>query len=231
MARPRICVVVTDRDVVGAVEAIRSVQPHDPDLVEVRLDYMESKGGLTRIREATSLPLIATNRRRDQGGLHVGAEEDRIETLLDACEAGFDHVDLEHVDLELTTGSIKDVGQKVKSHGAKLIVSYHDFAKTPEKVGLKEIMLQERRLGADICKIVGTARTHSDNLTYLSFLDENPGANLVCFGMGEAGTMSRVFSPLFGGAFTYASPRAGGESAPGQLAIANLKDLYRLLGV
>jgi 3-dehydroquinate dehydratase type I len=226
MARPRICVVVTARDAVGAVETIQSVQSYEPDLVEVRLDYMESKGGLTRIREATSLPLIATNRRRDQGGLHVGSEEARIETLLDACETGFDHVDL-----ELTTGSIKDVGHKVKSHGAKLIISYHDFAMTPEKGGLKEIMLQERRMGADICKIVGTSRTHRDNLTYLSFLNENPGANLVCFGMGEAGTMSRVFSPLFGGAFTYASARAGGESAPGQLAIADLKDLYRLLGV
>jgi 3-dehydroquinate dehydratase type I len=226
MARPRICVVVTDRDVAGAVETIERVQPYEPDLVEVRLDYMESEGGLTRIREATGLPLIATNRRRDQGGLHDGSEEDRIETLLDACEEGFDHVDL-----ELTTRSIKDVGQTVKSHGAKLIVSYHDFAKTLEKGDLKEIMLQERRMGADICKIVGTSRTYRDNLTYLSFLDENPGADLVCFGMGEAGTMSRVFSPMFGGAFTYASARVGRESAPGQLAIADLKDLYRLLGV
>jgi 3-dehydroquinate dehydratase type I len=226
MARPRICVVVTDRDVVGAVETIRRVRPHGPDLVEVRLDYMESKTGLTRIREATGLPLIATNRRRDQGGLHVGAEEDRIETLLEACEAGFDHADL-----ELTTGSIKDVGKKVKSHGARLIVSYHDFAKTPEKGELREIMLRQRMAGADVCKIVGTSRTQHDNLTYLSFLEENQVFDLVCFGMGVAGAMSRVFSPFFGGAFTYASARAGGESAPGQLAIADLKEIYRLLGV
>jgi 3-dehydroquinate dehydratase type I len=187
---------------------------------------MESKTGLTRIREATALPLIATNRRRDQGGLHVGAEEDRIETLLEAREAGFDHVDL-----ELTTESIKDVGQKVKSHGARLIVSYHDFAKTPETSELREIMLLQRMAGADVCKIVGTSRTHHDNLTYLSFLEENRGFDLVCFGMGVAGAMSRVFSPLFGGAFTYASVRAGGESAPGQLTIADLKDIYRILGV
>jgi len=49
--------------------------------------------------------------------------------------------------------------------------------------------------------------------------------------MGEAGVISRILSPLFGGEFTYASTKTGSESAPGQLTIAELREIYRVLGV
>jgi len=49
--------------------------------------------------------------------------------------------------------------------------------------------------------------------------------------MGEAGVMSRIFSPIFGGAFTYASSDAGEESAPGQISLDGLREIYRILGV
>ncbi len=181
--------------------------------------------GLKLIRETTDLPLIATNRCRDQGGCWKGSETKRLEKLLDACDAGFDYVDL-----ELTTTSIEDVGEAARSLGAKIIISFHDFEATPRIGELNSIMREEIEHGADICKIVGTARVHGDCLTYLRFLLENPDSNLICFGMGEAGVMSRIFSPIFGGAFTYASPDVGEESAPGQLSVDSLREIYRILG-
>jgi len=226
MASPRICVVITAGDIDGAVDAIQSVLTNGPDLIEVRLDYMKSTDDLNRIRDATSLPLIATNRRRDQGGLHVGSEAERIETLLEASERGFDYVDL-----ELNTGSLVDIGNRVKANGSGLIVSHHDFATTPERGDLEDIMLKELKMGADLCKVIGTSRTHRDNLTYLNFLDENLGVDLVCFGMGEAGVISRILSPLFGGEFTYASTKTGSESALGQLTVAEFREIYRIMGV
>ena len=89
------------------------------------------------------------------------------------------------------------------------------------------------RLGfePDICKIVGTARSHLDNLTYINFLRENHDVPLICFGMSQHGIISRVLSPLFGGAFTYASVEQGLETAPGQLTIRSLKDIYDALRV
>jgi 3-dehydroquinate dehydratase type I len=226
LTSPRICVPVTARSPSQAVDVIRSVQPYAPDLMELRFDYMESPGSLQRIRDSTSLPLIATNRRRDQGGLSSHPEADRVTLLLEACEAGFDYVDL-----ELTTSSINEVSDEVKSRGAMLIISYHDLNGTPPRKALNQIVREELSAGADICKVVGTSKSLHDNLLYLSLLEENPDINLICFGMGEAGVMSRVFSPLFGGAFTYASAGIGMESAPGQLTIADLKGVYRLLGV
>lgn len=226
MVSPRICVSVTASSPTQVINAIHGLQLHEPDLLELRFDYMESTEDLQRIRDVTDLPLIATNRRRDQGGLSSLAEKDRVATLHEACDAGFDYVDL-----ELTTSSIADIADEVKARGARLIISYHDFDRTPQRKALDQILHEEMNLGADICKIVGTSRSPLDNLTYLSFIGDSPGVNLVCFGMGEAGVMSRVFSPLFGGAFTYASQGAGIESAPGQLTIADIKEIYRILGV
>lgn len=226
MVSPKICVPITARSPSQAVDIIRSVQPYGPDLLELRLDYMDSPGNLQRVRDVTDLPLIATNRSRDQGGLSSSPEADRLAILLKACDVGFNYVDL-----ELTTDSINDVAEEVKAHGARLIISYHDFNGTPPFKDLNKIMHEELSLGADVCKIVGTSKSLHDSLTYLNFLDANTDGKLVCFGMGEHGVISRVLSPLFGGMFTFASVRAGLESAPGQLTIADLKEVYRLLGV
>jgi 3-dehydroquinate dehydratase len=53
----------------------------------------------------------------------------------------------------------------------------------------------------------------------------------ICFCMGPVGRVSRVLSPLFGGAFTYAAVARGKEAASGQLTAPEMRQLYRLLGV
>jgi len=225
MASPRICVVITASNDAEAIDTIRRTRTLLPDLIEIRLDYMETPGDLGLIREATGVPLIATNRPSNQGGDSAGSEADRIAGLLQACESGFDYVDL-----EINTEAVGEIAKKVKSLGAKVIVSFHDFEATPEKELLEEILRDELSAGADICKIVGTSNTPGDNLTYLNLLRENAGVEIVSFGMGEAGILSRVLSPLVGGAFTYASAETGRESAPGQLTISELREIYRIVG-
>ena len=226
MDKPRICLVVTASDTEQAVGAIKRATGLGPDLIEVRLDYMKGAVELSRVNEATIIPLIATNRSMDQGGFWGGEEEDRVQLLMAACDAGFNYVDL-----ELSTRSMDDVVDDIRGSGASLIVSYHDFEKTPGIKDLRRIMREEREAGADICKVVGTARSLADNLVYLRFLQENQGANLVCFGMGEAGRISRILSPLFGGVYTYASSGIGDESAPGQLTLTDMRTIYKILGV
>lgn len=225
MASPRICVVVTASNDSEAIDMIRRTQLLLPDLIEIRLDYMETPGDLGQIREATGIPLIATNRRSNQGGNSARSEEDRIAGLLRACESGFDYVDL-----EIDTEGVEELAEKAKSLGARVIVSFHDFETTPEKERLEEILQYELSAGADICKIVGTSNTPGDNLTYFNLLRDNTEVELVSFGMGNAGILSRVLSPLVGGAFTYASAETGSESAPGQLTISELREIYRIMG-
>jgi len=187
---------------------------------------METVFDLKPIRDATNLSLIATNRSLEQGGLDRSSEAERVKSIVGACEAGFNFVDI-----ELTSNVLKETAKNVKDLGVKLIISYHDLQATPQLDDLGKLMQRELRAGADICKIVGTAINRWDGLTYLRFLQEHSSIPLVCFGMGEAGIVSRIFSPLLGGVFTYASSGAGSESAKGQLTIADMKTIYRVLGV
>lgn len=225
MASPRICVVVTASNDAEAIDTIRRTRPLLPDLIEIRLDYMKTLGDLRLIREATGIPLIATNRCSNRGGNVAGSKADRIARLLRACESGFDYVDL-----EIDTEGVEELAEKVKSLGAGVIISFHDFETTPEKERLEEILRDELSAGADICKIVGTSNTPGDNLAYFNLLLDNADVEIVSFGMGIAGVLSRVLSPLVGGAFTYASAEMGSESAPGQLTISELREIYRMMG-
>lgn len=224
MKQPRICVAVAAKDVEGAVEALHRVDVYRPDLIEVRLDYMETIAGLEMLREATALPLIATNRLRGEGGRFKGSEEERIEGLIRACDAGFDYVDLE-------LAASESIGE-IREKGVGLIISHHDFSGTPPITRLEGILDEMLDFKPDICKIIGTALAEDDNLTYLNLIRRaRARARIVSFGMGEVGLISRVLSPLLGGEYTYASVGEGEGTARGQMTIEILRELYRLLEV
>ena len=224
--KPRVCVVVTARSSEEAHETVKGLLQLKPELVEIRLDYLKGSIKLGQLRASTDIPLIATYRKHNEGGVGVHKRDDRTAILMDACKAGFDYVDL-----ELSTVGLVEHVKEAKNLGAKVIVSYHNFNTTPNLEALQDILYQMKDRAADICKIIGTAEKPNDNLVYLQLLEDNPDVSLVTFGMGQNGGMSRIFSPFFGAALTFASMGRGRESAPGQLTLKELKSIYRALGV
>ena len=225
--RPKICVPVMERSVSKVVRSLRLLERHDPDFIEIRFDTMRSPSSLSEIRAATERPLIATNRSKTQGGLFRGTERARLETLMQAAREEFDYVDV-----ELRTKDAHRVVRQMKRHGAKVIVSYHSEKLTPTEERLESILANEKLIGADVCKIVGTAKSYSDSLRCLRFVDKHARrTKLVCFSMGRLGIPSRILSPILGGFFTFASFRTGRETAAGQIPIDELQTLYEELGV
>jgi 3-dehydroquinate dehydratase type I len=205
---------------------VRHAEKERADLIEVRFDYLVDESRAKDIRGLTSLPLIATNRLPSQGGNFHGREENRRKTLLDAMETGFNLIDL-----EMDTPQLEKVMGQLRCGNVKLILSWH--TSSPLQRGeIESKFMEMKRLGPDICKIVMTAKTMGDNLTCLDFVSKASQTNeVICFCMGSLGTVSRVLSPLFGGAFTYASTTKGKEAAPGQFTVAETKRIYELLGV
>ena len=225
--RPKICVPVMERSVSKVVRSLRLLERHDPDFIEIRFDTMRSPSSLSEIRAATERPLIATNRSKTQGGLFRGTERARLDTLMQAAREEFDYVDV-----ELRTKDAHRVVRQMKQHGAKVIGSYHSEKLTPTEERLESILVNEKRVGADVCKIVGTAKSYSDSLRCLRFVDKHARrTKLVCFSMGRLGISSRILSPILGGFFTFASFRTGRETAAGQIPIDELQTLYEELGV
>lgn len=219
---PMICVAIMAETTEQTLNSVRNAD--QADLIEIRLDYRKEHLDLGAIRSATEKPLIATNRRKDQGGKAEESELERVQLLVDAVSSGF-----EYVDLALTTPSLRENVSKLQSIGAKVIASYHDFKNplSPEQIEKKHIELSSS--GCDVIKIVGWTNRYEDNLPYLAYNKLHPG-NL-SFGMGEKGTSSRILAPLTGAWFTYASQEAGRELAPGQISLSSLRETYRSLGL
>ena len=223
---PKVCAAVTGRTLGEVEEMVRRAESEGADLVEIRLDYLADESKTKDIRSLTPLPLIATNRLPSQGGNFRGREEDRQRVLLDAAGAGFNFVDL-----EMDTPQLEKLLGQLRGGNVKLILSWHSSS----PLQLDEIeskFMEMKRLRPDICKIVITAKTLRDNLTCLGFISKaSQTTEVICFCMGSLGAVSRVLSPLFGGAFAYASAIKGKEAAPGQFTVAETKRIYELLGV
>jgi 3-dehydroquinate dehydratase/shikimate dehydrogenase len=222
----RICVAITGttpREMLErAEEAVR-----ENTFIEFRLDYLAKplaampklKDFLSFHREATC---IATCRRKVNGGKFVGAAAGELEVLTKAAAAGF-HL----VDIELQTAETMRPAEwkKLRSSGAALLISYHDFKTTK---GLEKVYARIQPLKPDFIKIVSTARSLADNVTMMRFLEsKGEEGNVVGICMGDYGVISRVLGLRAGSRFTFASATVGEETAPGQIAARTLVETYR----
>jgi len=221
----RICVPVKAEDVHSAIKMIMEAEELMVDFIEVRMDYMKNIGNLSDITGSTRIPLIATFRPKRQGGLFDGRDEERIKVLEKSINAGF-----EYVDLELDTSVLDKTVEDFKNMGVKLIISHHDFNRTPTTLELRWLLSRELSYEPDICKLVTYANHLEDNLICLKFLSRfSRNVKLVCFAMGKLGLISRILSPLYGGFFTFASLKKGLETAPGQLTVEELRTIVKVM--
>lgn len=214
MSRPKICAAIVENNFELVSEVDKFV-----DLFELRIDlvgdgWQEWVGRLRR-------PWIACNRLGEEGGKWEGDEAGRIDKLFEAVKLG-----ARIVDLELQTPDLSQIVSEIKKRQTLCLLSVHNLRETPEPEDLKNIIRQELAAGADICKLVTTARRFEDNLTLMKIFNEFKDVRLVAFAMGPLGLASRVLSPMIGGYFTYASIAKGKESASGQLTANYLRSLY-----
>lgn len=100
-------------------------------------------------------------------------------------------------------------------HQCDVIISYHNYERTPELDVLEDIVNQCYAQGADLAKIATHVNVNRDNSKILS-LYKAPG-RLVAIGMGDLGRISRIVAPFLGAEFTYASLSDSESTAPGQI--------------
>ena len=222
----RICVSILPKNNLEALTLIERAEKAKANLVEVRMDYLEAPTNLSELVKSTKIPLIATNKLSSEKGFYAGTENERQQTLLTAAKNGF-----EYVDVNLSSPKLKETIDKLKPFAAKPIVSYHKFDGSLSASEMEKVLEQEIASGASVCKIVTTAKKIEDNLAVLNFVSTQLSkANLVCFCMGEQGKISRLFSPMFGAFFTFASLDEGRETGAGQMTVQDMRAVYDLLG-
>ncbi len=216
MSRPRICASITNSD----LNAIRIVEDQ-VELFEVRIDLI----GKNWREVALSLkkPWLACNRCVNEGGRWLGTETERIEELINALEIG-----ASIIDVELATPNLRDIVKLVKKK-AKCLISFHQPNCMLSFDEMKHIINRQLGSGADICKVITTAKKFGDNFIVMKLIKEFTGERIICFAMGDIGSVSRIFCPLIGGEFIYASIEHGKESAPGQVTVTELRKFYEVI--
>jgi 3-dehydroquinate dehydratase/shikimate dehydrogenase len=221
----------TTEALLARMEALAGVA----DLFEVRADFARDLD-LGAVLDARRKPILFTCRPESEGGRWPDADaEGRHLRLKEAAARGFDLVDV-----ELRSG-FTDVIQARAGRG--LVVSFHDLEALPED--LDSLYERMGATGADVVKIVGTARSVLDLARLQAFAHRRataaalagpggpsrPEPGLVALAMGPFGVASRVLGGRHGAPFTFASPEAGREAAPGQLPARQLAETYRVRSI
>lgn len=192
---------------------------------ELRLDYLEQPD-LKRLFRSHPGPVIATNRLAAEGGKWTGSEPERRALLEEALALGADFVDVE---LAADAAWRRELWERRGQ--AKIILSWHDFSGTPDTEKLDAVFQEMLHQDADVIKMVALARQPVDNLRLLSLIPQAKaaGREIIAFCMGSMGKWSRITAPLLGSFLTFAPFSKKGASAPGQLTVNEVKDLWQML--
>jgi 3-dehydroquinate dehydratase type I len=152
------------------------------------------------------------------------SEKERFEAYQIALKKEVDFIDIDfEVDLDLLFALQPEIGNSK----TKLILSQHNFSETPSLKILKVSTQKAFDLGADIAKIVSTARQISD-LERIYHLYTHFD-RLVAFAMGELAIESRAKILFLGAPLTYATFSEKEQTAAGQLNFQQTIDLYNKL--
>jgi 3-dehydroquinate dehydratase-1 len=126
--------------------------------------------------------------------------------------------------VEFSATKNKDLISYIKKTKTPILVSWHDFTKTPSITALVQKYKAMKKISNHI-KIVATAKSTKDTVSILS-LYKKQGKGLIAFAMGDFGRISRILCLHLGAPYTYVS--LGKPVAPGQFSLDEIKSLQSL---
>lgn len=225
-----ICTTIQNRTAGQIVEALEHC-----GMAEIRLDRCSLSAKEIEDVFTSDVPLVATCRISEviasepslqdpsltDQSREVKAMQIAERRLIKAVEAGARYVDVE---IEAPKHMSKRVRQAAHENGTVFIRSYHDFEGTDSIPALKALVEKCRYHGADMVKLVTTARCAEDVERVMSLYEwaRTEGIDLIAFCMGDAGRESRLECLKRGAPYTYAALTAEEAAAPGQMPASEM---------
>lgn len=234
---PKICVPITGSSLSEIKEEIALLKTLDFDVIEWRVDFFKKSdlpeevlNVMGEIRSSMpNTPLIFTFRTKNEGGQKDIKLERYIELNQLAVKSG--QVDL--LDVELFSGeeTVKTLIEAAHASKVLVILSNHDFSKTPPKEELISRLRLGQQWGGDLPKIAVMPKSAADVLTLLdatwTMYEKYADRPIITMSMAGKGMISRLAGGIFGSAMTFGSARKA--SAPGQIPAAELRKILTLL--
>lgn len=197
----------------------------ESEYAELRLDFLDPSQvpHALELAQKSLKRCVCTLRQKKQGGVFTGSEKERISILKLISEYRPFLTDIEFSTISRNTG----LAGYVRRAGAQVLVSWHDFEKTPARYKLVKRLARMKGI-SDYVKIVTTARRPEDTSNILSLYSGTAGRNLIAFAMGDLGRVSRILCLYLGSPYTYTS--LGRPTAPGQFSVSDVKKIMSLGG-
>jgi len=229
----KLAVPIAARNIDQAGSQIKSAQAAGADILELRTDYLENlnvdlvKKLIAEIKNAgdKKLPIIVTCRDKHQGGAIDYPQKLRVDILAAALKAGADFIDYEYENYRSTEGQERIRLALSQNSRARLILSAHNFEAKFDNIG------KLYRNILSICpvaipKLIYAANHINDCFDAFDLLNQT-SAERIIFCMGAGGLISRILAKKLGSFVTFGSVDETNATAPGQLTIKDLKELYR----
>lgn len=235
--RVNICVPLVATNLQELREELSMAELHDADIVEWRMDHYKDildedslRAAATLIREQLhEQVLLFTFRRFVEGGASHIDDED----YLKINQSVIAHQFTDMLDVEYSCGKEmrETLIQQAHDNGIVVIVSSHDFQKTPSHDQLVEHFQAMEACGGDLIKIACMPQCLEDVFTLMSAsrhaYEQYCHVPVVSMSMGTLGMVSRVFAQLSKSAISFASLKQA--SAPGQLPASDMKQFLHVL--
>lgn len=234
---PKICVPIVgcnQEELIAEVEALKDVPV---DIVEWRMDWFDdildvnkALNMLQKLRDTlVDLPILATFRSKQEGGEKEIDSEYYVTLNKAIAKSGL----ADMLDVELFTGEdeVNEIVNYAHEHGVFIVMSNHDFHKTPSYDQIITRLKAMQNLNADIPKIAVMPKTTGDVLTLLSATNDMTelyaDRPIITMSMAGKGVISRLSGEVFGSCLTFGAAKKA--SAPGQMAVQDLKVILELL--
>lgn len=211
---------------------------NNTDLIEWRIDFFDQVEDAEKLVETakklrqvmSEMPLLTTLRTHFEGGVKKLSEEE----YFDICRVLIKEKATDLLDLELfrKTSKLKEIIAEAHENNIYIIMSNHDFDKTPETSELERRLTLMKTYGADIAKIAVMPNSARDVLNLLLATDNMKyklNCPLITMAMGDLGKVTRISGEVFGSCLTFGT--VGDASAPGQIESTNLKGILDTLKI
>jgi 3-dehydroquinate dehydratase/shikimate dehydrogenase len=229
----KLAVPIAARNIDQAGTQIESARAAGADIIELRTDYLENlnvdllKKLIAEVKSSgdKKLPIIVTCRDKQQGGAIDYPQKLRVDVLAAAIKAGAEFIDFEYENFLSIDGQEKIRLALSQSSKGRLILSTHNFETKFDNIGkLYRNILNVCPVA--IPKLIYVANHINDCFDAFDLLHQT-SAERIIFCMGAGGLISRILAKKLGCFLTFASIDELNATAPGQLTIKDLRQLYR----
>ncbi|EPQ3876452.1 type I 3-dehydroquinate dehydratase [Acinetobacter baumannii] len=206
----------------------------DADLAEFRIDLLsfasDTKQVIALGHELKKIlgnkPIIATIRTKNEGSQLEISDADYGKTYQAYLKNPF----MDWLDVEMFRDQkvVSEIVQKAHQKKVLVVMSNHDFQKTPSQDEIEKRLLKQDQMGADVLKIAVMPKSKQDVFTLMNAtlkVSQQTTKPLLTMSMGQLGTISRVATANMGGSYSFGM--IGQASAPGQIDVTKLKQILQ----